>query len=126
MRDVPALLEKATTCLRSARLLLESGDHASAVNRAFYAMQHVATAALAREGAEPKSHSGLISEFSQRFVRTGRVPANLGRAFNEAENERLVADYTDRVSTPERARYVVEQAEHFVAAVRAVLAAGSP
>lgn len=121
MRDIAFLLEKASACVDSAKLLAERGDHGGAINRAFYAMHNAATAALSKEGAEPKTHSGLISEFSQRFVQTGRIPGDLGRAFNEAENARMVADYTDRAVTPDLSQRIVASAARFVAEVRRIV-----
>jgi uncharacterized protein (UPF0332 family) len=40
-----------------------------------------------------RTHSGLISAFSLRLVKPGLVPVELGKAFNKAEELRLVADY---------------------------------
>ena len=88
------LLDKAETALASARLLLAAGDADGAVNRAYYAMFDAATAAIQWAAADggrtvPKTHGGLIAAFGQQFVRTGLVPASLGRSFNRVHELRL-------------------------------------
>jgi uncharacterized protein (UPF0332 family) len=72
-------------------------------------MFDAAKAALT-EGDEPiisqpiKSHNGLITLFSQHFVKTGHASSNLGKHLNEVEELRLIADYkTEDMITPERA-----------------------
>ena len=79
------LMDKASRALASARLLLDAGDTDGACNRAYYAMFDAARAALAvadDEGMIAKTHSGLISAFSLRFVKTAEIPVELGKALN--------------------------------------------
>ena len=69
---------KSERALHGAHLLIEGGEIEGACNRAYYAMFDAARAALLNTaGAEHvlaiKSHSGLISFFSQRLVKTGSV-----------------------------------------------------
>jgi len=92
------LLAKAIRAAASAKVLLDLGDADGACNRAYYAMYDAARAALLASGApvEPeiaKTHTGLISAFSLHMVKTSRVPVELGKAFNRAEELRLMADY---------------------------------
>jgi len=92
------LLAKAIRAATSAKVLLDLGDADGACNRAYYAMYDAARAALLASGApvEPeiaKTHNGLISAFSLHLVKTSRVPVELGKAFNRAEELRLMADY---------------------------------
>ena len=64
-----------------------------------------------------KSHSGLISAFSLHWVKTGQLPADLGRIINKAEDLRLVSDYKGDPLEEDQALWVVEQAEQFVSAI---------
>jgi uncharacterized protein (UPF0332 family) len=89
---------KAVRAAASAKLLLDSGDADGACNHAYYAMFDAARAALLVSGAPVeaevvRTHGGLISAFSLHLVKTGRVPVELGRGINKAEEIRLVADY---------------------------------
>ena len=120
------LLDKAMRALASARLLLDSGDVDGACNRAYYAMFDAARSALLATGAPTapelaKTHGGLIAVFSLHLVKTGRVPVEFGKALNRVADIRLVADYTGDQVDVETARWVVREAECFVAELRRTL-----
>ncbi len=65
-----------------------------------------------------KTHSGLISAFTLHLVKTGQLPADLGKALNRAAEIRLVADYADKEVTADKVRWIIEQAASFVETVR--------
>jgi uncharacterized protein (UPF0332 family) len=113
-------MQKASRALASARLLLDAGDTDGACNRAYYAMFDAARAALASE-TEPeatRTHNGLIAAFGLRLIKTGRLPKELGRMRNRAEEVRLLADYMGGAVEPQDARALLSQAGAFVRAVR--------
>jgi len=113
-----AWMDKAQRDLRSAHLLLSDRDADGAINRAFYAMFHAATAALAVRGEACSTHAGLISRFSALFVQTGAIPKEMGRAFNLAEKARLESDYRGAGGASiHAAETVLKDAEAFIAAV---------
>jgi uncharacterized protein (UPF0332 family) len=117
------LLAKATQASVSAKLLLDAGDADGACNRAYYAMFDAARAALLASGARveaeiAKTHSGLISAFSLHLVKTGRVPIELGKTLNKAEELRLIADYKGDPVEIEAATWVVSEAHTFVQVMR--------
>lgn len=119
-----ALMAKAETAYLSARALLELGDVDGAVNRAYYAMFDAARAALLVSGApvEPdigRTHSGLIGAFGNYLVKNGPVSKDMGRLLNRAHEIRQVADYNGESVEQADANEMVEQAEIFVAAMRA-------
>lgn len=95
---VNALVRKSRRALRSARLDPGDGDTDGAVNRSYYAMANMAQAALLSSGVPedklPRTHSGLISAFGERAVKTGKVDPEFGRALSKTESLRLRADYT--------------------------------
>jgi uncharacterized protein (UPF0332 family) len=116
-------MEKAARALSSARLLLADNDVEGACNRAYYAMFDAAHGALLRSGAqvnpaETKTHSGLIGAFGRHLVKTGRLPAELGRALNEVERVRLLADYTGDKIDLEKANWAVDQSAAFIVAIQ--------
>ena len=119
-----ALMAKADTACSSARALLDLGDVDGAANRAYYAMFDAARAALLASGApvEPdigRTHSGLIGAFGNYLVKNGPVSKEVGRLLNRAHEIRLVADYNGDSVESADAKEMVEQAETFVAAMRA-------
>ena len=114
------LMDKASRALASARLLLDAGDTDGACNRAYYAMFDAARAALAvadDEGMIAKTHSGLISAFSLRFVKTAEIPVELGKALNAVSELRQAGDYTGLTMPKDKAAWAMTRAEAFVAAI---------
>ena len=94
-----------------------------ACNRAYYAMFDAARAALLVEcgsidTAGIKTHSGLISAFGLHLVKTGRVPIELGKALNKAEELRLLADYKEEPVEAEYAAWAVATAQDFIRAMQ--------
>lgn len=120
-----ALMVKADRACSSARVLLDLGDVDGAANRAYYAMFDAAGAALLASGApvDPsnltRSHSGLIGAFGNYLVKNGSVSKDLGRLLNRAYEIRQAADYNGDSVELADAREMVEQAEIFIAAMRA-------
>lgn len=118
------LMVKAERACLSARALLDLGDVNGACNRAYYAMFDAARAALLASGAPVrpdigKTHSGLITAFSEHLIKNGQVPKEMGRLLKRAEEIRLVADYKDDSVELTDAQEMVEQSEVFVSALRA-------
>ena len=118
--DGAQLMHKADRALASARLLLDAGDTDGACNRAYYAMFDAARAALASADTPEtsKTHNGLIAAFGLQLVKPGRLPKELGRMLNRAEEVRLLADYTGGSVEAADAHEALSQAKAFVSAVR--------
>ena len=118
-----ALMSKAVRACASTRALFDLNDVDGACNRAYYAMFDAARAALLASGApvEPdigRTHSGLITAFSQHLVKNGPIAKEMGRLLKRAEETRLIADYKGDSVELADAREMVEQAEMFVEAMR--------
>lgn len=114
------LMAKAVRAAASARVLLDTGDADGACNRAYYAMFDAARAALLATGYDVgKTHKGVLNAFSDRLVKNGPLPKEMGRLLKHAETFRYVADYEGDPVELSDARDIVEQAETFVAAMRA-------
>lgn len=121
-----ALMAKADRACASARALLGLGDVDGACNRAYYAVFVAARAALSASAApvDPASirtHAGLIAAFGRHLVKNGPVSREMGRLLNRAYEIRQVADYTGESVEPADAAMLVDQAEAFLAAMRAVM-----
>ena len=126
-----ALMSKAVRACASARVLFDLNDVDGACNRAYYAMFDSARAALLVSNAPVppnigKTHGGLIAAFSQHLVKNGPISKEIGRLLKCAEEIRLVADYQGDSVELADASEMVEQAEHFVEAIRNALMPGLP
>ena len=57
-------------------------------------MLHAAAAVVVEQrGRTPKTHGGIIGQFAQLTKEKGETARSLGRAFNHAEDVRLMSDY---------------------------------
>jgi uncharacterized protein (UPF0332 family) len=120
--EIAANLERADQSIAAARQLVAGGYYDFAASRAYYAAFYAATAVLLDEGWESNKHSGVIASIHQRFVRTGRLDKELGKALNWLFELRSVGDYgvTAHVSRPE-AEQAVQAAESFLEAIKPLL-----
>ena len=118
-------LAKAERALRAAQLLSQAGEIEGACNRAYYAMYDAAHAALLAQNRADykttKTHRGLIAAFGLHIVSTDKISRELGRAFNEVEQLRLLADYTGEEITSEQVSSAIKKAEAFVTAIQNML-----
>ena len=104
---------KVAACRRKLR---------SAANRAYYAIFHAMRAVLALDGVDMKHHSGIISEFRKRYIKTGVFDASLSGLISELFDVREGSDYNDFfiVSKADTAEQV-QSAGTFLAAVETYL-----
>lgn len=115
-------LEHAKECLQDAKLLLAGGSYRSAANRAYYTVFHAMRAVLALDGVDMKHHSGIISEFRRRYIKTGVFDVSLSELISELSTMREGSDYNDFfiVSKTETIEQV-QSAEFFLTAVETYL-----
>lgn len=88
-------LKLAREKLKSAELLMEESYYSDAASRAYYGLLHGARALLATIGLDSKKHSGVISLFNVNFVKTGKIPKELGRLLLNAKDIREESDYNE-------------------------------
>ena len=105
-------LDKAKNCLKASKILLDDNMFSDSANRSYYAIFHSVNAILALEGVSFKKHSGVISHFNQKYIKTGIVEKDYGKIAGNAFEIRKDYDYADFyvVSKEE----VVEQYENAV------------
>ena len=114
------LMAKAVQPAASANVLLDTADADGACNRAYYAMFDAARAALLASGHEVgKTHRGVLNAFSDRLVKNGPLPKEIGRLLKYAETFRYLADYEGDPVELSDAREMVRQADLFVATIQA-------
>lgn len=117
------LMAKTEQAIASARTLLKLGDVDGACNRAYYAVFNAVRAALLVSGAFEttdigKTHKGVLIAFNNHFIKTGRLPKELGRFLKHAEAFRYAADYGSTSVKSTDAQMMVQQAETFIVTIR--------
>jgi len=121
-KDSPEYMDYARRVLRTGKLALDDGDWVSAINRAYYAIFYAANAVLELEGLERSKHSGVLSLFRQKYVKTGKIEVEYSDIYGQAFDARNEGDY-ERPKFPDRdqAKQAIEGAEKFVARIEKLL-----
>ena len=121
---VSVRLVNAEQMLVDASSMLSSGSLRSAANRCYYAVFYAASALAMRDKQTFRKHSGVISYFHAAYVKTGRLPKELGAVFQRAFNNRCEADYDDLVELrQDELSEMLQQARRFVAETKSLLQA---
>jgi uncharacterized protein len=109
-------LDKAHDDLGMARELLKVRGWRGAVNRAYYTIFHVATAALLWLDVERVRHSAVQASFNEFLVKPGLIEVEYGRLYRTAREWREEQDYSDvaRALDEPTATQIVNDAERFV------------
>lgn len=120
---VQVRLAKAKDDLATARDDLAHGHRRGAINRAYYTIFHMASAALLWHNIERARHSGIQSSFGEFLIKSGAIEAEYGRIYSRARKMREKHDYDLDAAWPsaEEAEQIVNDAERFVARVERYL-----
>ena len=115
-------MEKAEECLTDAQDNLMMEKYSTAANRSYYAVFNAMRALLNLEGIDFKRHSGVISAFRKRYVKTGILDKRLSDVIRDSFDLRNASDYDDfYVISKDEVRTQVQNAAAFVEAVRGCL-----
>jgi len=94
-------LTRANETLEDARVLAAAGRWNACVNRLYYACFYAISAILVRHGLSSSKHAGVRSLFNKQYVKTGKIPKDLARIYNDLFERRQEGDYIDFVSFQE-------------------------
>lgn len=102
--------------IADAHRALDGESYRLALNRAYYAIFHIATVALALLGQERRRHSAVESAFHEYLIKSGLIEPEYGRFYGEARQWRERADYRFGFIFDEKtAREIVGRAEQLIA-----------
>lgn len=82
-------------CYDAAKNLVTTGQYKSAANRLYYSVFHAMRSVLAFDGIDMKYHSGIISEFRKRYIKTGIFNKAMSNTISIAFDMRIGSDYDD-------------------------------
>jgi len=120
--NIKLLVEKSEEFLNDAFVLLQNKGYSSTVSRSYYAMFHSAQAMLLSENIVAHTHKGVVLNFSQIFIKTGRFDIVLGKMFAKIQDKREQSDYEIGFrATYEQADEIYKTATDFVKHVKIFL-----
>jgi uncharacterized protein (UPF0332 family) len=85
----------------AAQLMAQNNLLTSAVNRCYYACFYAVDALLFFHDIPAKTHSGAKSQFNLHFIKTAKLPIELGELFSELADLRQESDYSTRFEISE-------------------------
>lgn len=124
--QIKAVVEKANRSLDAAKVLFNKENFESASSRAYYAVFHMMQAVLLTKGLSYSKHSGVISGFSEHFIKSSIFPKEFGTEILKLRKDRELGDYGyETTVTKETAEGDISVAEKIVNAVEAYLVKGN-
>jgi uncharacterized protein (UPF0332 family) len=122
MEEVNKLISEAEIQLEEARTLLEKDFYRGTVNRSYYAMYTSTVALMLLENIQTKTHAGILTKFHEVFIKTGKLPMELGTMLHDAFNKRQRADYNfDFDVDKQTADMAFENAGKFVESIKSYI-----
>ncbi len=79
----------------AAHLLYNTGNYRIANNRAYYSVFHAIRSVLAFDNFDSSKHSGVISEFRRRYIKSGEFSTEISKMIGAAFMIRNASDYDD-------------------------------
>jgi len=110
-----AMIQKGRRALQAAEDHAAHGDADFAASKAYYAVFHLMQAVLLTKGRTYSKHAGVISGFSEQFIKPGIVPMAFGEAIQRLRKHRELGDYGYQLSVePDEATRDVHVAAEIV------------
>jgi len=120
--QIERMIKKANETLEDAEILFSKNRFNSSSSRAYYAIFHIMQAALLTKNLTYKKHSGVISAFSQQFIKTGIFPKKFVRYIKSLRSDRETGDYSYMLVVDEnKAKQDMDMAREFIEKVEEYL-----
>jgi uncharacterized protein (UPF0332 family) len=94
-------ITRANETLEDARILAAAGRWNACVNRLYYACFYAVSALLVCDGLSSSKHAGVRGLFNRQYVKTGKIPKDFARIYNDLFERRQEGDYVDYVNFQE-------------------------
>jgi uncharacterized protein (UPF0332 family) len=107
-------MEQSTQCIKSAKVLLDTGDYKGAANRSYYSIFHAMRAVLALDQVDFSKHAGVSAYFRKEYIKTGTFKIEMSDIIKSAFDVRSDSDYDDYyVISKNDVVKQIENAEYF-------------
>lgn len=115
-------LETSKECLKDSLVLINSESYKASANRSYYAVFQAMRAVLVFDEFDSKKHSGIISEFRKRYVKTNVFDVEISKIIDIQFSTRSHSDYDDfYIISKEEATNGFYEAEKMVSEVEKYL-----
>ena len=97
-QQLRAMIKKGERSLQAAKEHLAKGDADFASSKAYYAVFHLMQAVLLTKQKTYSKHAGVISGFSEQFIKTGVFSSTFGEIVQRLRKDRELGDYGYQLS----------------------------
>jgi uncharacterized protein (UPF0332 family) len=92
-KQVKIIIDKADRSLKAAGRLIDADDFDFGASRLYYSLFYAMTGVLLTKNISASKHTGVISNFSKHFIKTGIFPKEFSKIISHLSRERQVGDY---------------------------------
>lgn len=94
-------IESAYNTFEAAKVLAQNGFWNSAINRLYYAIFYAVNALLVLNEIDSQTHSGMRTQFSKYFIKTGKLDKKYGKLLVQLYDWRQQGDYENLIDFSE-------------------------
>ena len=88
-------LLRAKDTYEDAQILADRQKWNSTINRLYYSAYYAVIALLLSAELKPSTHNGAKSNFTEHFIKTGKIPKEFGKIYSQLFTWRQKGDYDD-------------------------------
>ncbi|MGF7139087.1 HEPN domain-containing protein [Roseimarinus sediminis] len=88
-------IARAKDTFEDAQILAEREKWNSTINRLYYSAYYAVMALLLDSDLKPATHNGAKSNFSEYFIKTGKMEKEFGKIYSQLFTWRQKGDYDD-------------------------------
>lgn len=88
-------IARAKDVYEDAQILAEREKWNSTINRLYYSAYYAVMALLLDSDLKPATHNGAKSNFSEYFIKTGKIAKEYGKLYSQLFTWRQKGDYDD-------------------------------
>ncbi len=89
---------RAKEAIEDARIALDNGRLFAAENRIYYAIFYIVSALALKDDFSTSKHSQLLGWFNRTYIKTGKLPEDIGKIYADAFQNRQESDYQDFIN----------------------------
>ena len=115
MTMVQLEMERAKRTFQEVEILKEAGLWYGVSNRLYYAVFHAVSALLIHDGHQVHTHHGSHALLGQQYIKTGLLPADYGKLYNQLQTMREQSDYNCAFEAdPDELKNLIEPASQMI------------
>src|SRR6056297_3148950 len=88
-------IARAKDTYEDAQILADKKKWNSTINRLYYSAYYAVMALLLDSDLKPSTHNGAKSNFSEYFIKTGKIDKEYGKMYSQLFTWRQKGDYDD-------------------------------